>query len=243
MLRKRTPSLLNPIRLYASTTENLSNICYTAEIIGWEDKRELSAQRRKEVRAYLQKYQPNEISLFEGVEEVGKAAVNLVTIQNLQKLDSLYATNILKKASDELPLKKRTRSGGWSYVYDVGDLLTLPATTREQNERELLADIEASFSRSAAERAKRLAAAAKLPLRVQIISVGFRRNAEVIVTVLTRANGVCEGCGNNAPFNRRSDGTPYLEVHHRIALSARGEDTVENANALCPNCHRKEHHA
>jgi len=36
-------------------------------------------------------------------------------------------------------------------------------------------------------------------------------------------------------------GTPYLEVHHRVPLAENGEDTVENAVAICPNCHRKAH--
>lgn len=31
------------------------------------------------------------------------------------------------------------------------------------------------------------------------------------------------------------------EVHHKVPLSAGGDDTVENAIALCPNCHRKAH--
>ncbi|MGL6002403.1 MAG: HNH endonuclease, partial [Plesiomonas sp.] len=54
-------------------------------------------------------------------------------------------------------------------------------------------------------------------------------------------NGCCQKCKNEAPFNRKSDGTPYLEVHHKIFLSDGGEDTVENSIALCPNCHRELH--
>jgi 5-methylcytosine-specific restriction protein A len=77
---------------------------------------------------------------------------------------------------------------------------------------------------------------------VQIISIGYRRNADVIVAVLNRANGICERCNKNAPFVRRSDGTPFLEVHHRKPLAEGGEDTTENALALCPNCHREVHH-
>ena len=37
------------------------------------------------------------------------------------------------------------------------------------------------------------------------------------------------------------DGTHYLEVHHIDQLAKGGADTVENAVALCPNCHRKMH--
>jgi 5-methylcytosine-specific restriction protein A len=67
------------------------------------------------------------------------------------------------------------------------------------------------------------------------------RNADVVAEVLIRANGTCERCGKNAPFLRAKDGTPYLEVHHKEKLANGGDDTVENAIALCPNCHRREH--
>jgi 5-methylcytosine-specific restriction protein A len=40
---------------------------------------------------------------------------------------------------------------------------------------------------------------------------------------------------------RASDGNPYLEVHHWIRLADGGEDTVNNAIAACPNCHRQQH--
>jgi hypothetical protein len=243
MLRGGAPSPKNPIRLYASTTENLSNVCYTAEIIGWEDKRVLSARRKKEVNAYLREYQQDETDLFDGVQEAAERSVNLITIQNLLKLDSLSATSVLTKVSDNLPLQRRSRAGGWSEVFDVGDLLALPSQIWSQAERELAAEIKASFALNSADRAKRLANAPKMPERVQFISMGFRRNADVIVTVLVRANGVCEKCGQKAPFIRRSDGSPYLEVHHWIPLGQGGEDTVKNAAALCPNCHREVHHA
>lgn len=71
----------------------------------------------------------------------------------------------------------------------------------------------------------------------------FDRNPDVVAEVLTRAAGICEACNDPAPFIRRSNGTPYLEVHHKQWLSDEGEDTVGNAIALCPNCHRKAHYA
>lgn len=55
-----------------------------------------------------------------------------------------------------------------------------------------------------------------------------------------RANGVCQLCGQPAPFMDK-DGNPYLESHHIEWLSQGGEDTIENTAALCPNCHKKMH--
>ncbi len=70
----------------------------------------------------------------------------------------------------------------------------------------------------------------------------FNRNPHVIATVLERAKGICEQCGSVAPFRRSATGEPYLEVHHVVQLAHGGEDTVANARALCPNCHRFEHY-
>jgi len=242
MLKNSLPTPDVPLRLYISTTENLSQICYTAEIIGWEDKRELSERRRQEVGDHLKRYQAGEADYFMEFDENAKKAVNLITIRSLIPLDSLYSTSLLRKVSDGLPLKKRTRAGGWSEVYDIGDLVNLPIETEEQYVSDLTARIEGSKGLSDAALHEKLDTASRNPERVQVVSVGYRRNPHVITAVLRRANGVCERCRRNAPFIRRSDGSPYLEMHHWIPLSQDGEDTVENAAALCPNCHRELHH-
>lgn len=91
------------------------------------------------------------------------------------------------------------------------------------------------------QRLARLTAAPKKPPVVLVLSKDYKRNPDVVAEVLERAAGKCECCGNSAPFNRKSDGAPYLEVHHRIPLAQDGDDTVENAIGLCPNCHRKDH--
>ena len=69
----------------------------------------------------------------------------------------------------------------------------------------------------------------------------YLRNPDVVAERLYLANGYCEDCGNKAPFNRKTDSSPYLEVHHIIPLSENGSDDIENTVALCPNCHRKRH--
>ncbi|WP_051381366.1 HNH endonuclease [Paraburkholderia mimosarum] len=91
-------------------------------------------------------------------------------------------------------------------------------------------------------RQSRLLAAAKLPGKVQVVTEAYVRNPDVAAEVLERAKGICEQCAKPAPFVRHSNRTPYLEVHHRMKLADGGEDTVENAIALCPNCHREMHY-
>jgi 5-methylcytosine-specific restriction protein A len=80
-----------------------------------------------------------------------------------------------------------------------------------------------------------------LPIKVEVTSFVYQRNPYIVLRALQRANGVCERCLSAAPFIRNSDGTPYLEVHHKIPLAQGGEDTFENTVALCPNCHRLMH--
>ncbi|WP_286193361.1 HNH endonuclease [Boseongicola sp. H5] len=71
---------------------------------------------------------------------------------------------------------------------------------------------------------------------------GFVRSPEVVAYVQDRANGVCELCGDTAPFLDK-DGFPFLEVHHVRFLAHGGPDVIQNAAALCPNCHRACHHS
>lgn len=71
----------------------------------------------------------------------------------------------------------------------------------------------------------------------------FVRSAAVVELAKRRANGHCEmpGC-DYEPF-LTADGQPYLEVHHIVPLGEHGEDAIENVAALCPQCHREQHHS
>lgn len=71
------------------------------------------------------------------------------------------------------------------------------------------------------------------------ISKTYHRDSSVKEYTKRRANGICELCGNEAPFKTKNG--PYLEVHHVITLSDKGPDAITNTVALCPNCHRKIH--
>lgn len=69
----------------------------------------------------------------------------------------------------------------------------------------------------------------------------FKRDPLVKAWVLKKAGGVCECCGHDAPFES-TDGQPFLEVHHVRKLAEGGSDTIGNAVAICPNCHRALHY-
>ncbi|MGB8900992.1 MAG: HNH endonuclease signature motif containing protein [Methylocella sp.] len=119
----------------------------------------------------------------------------------------------------------------------VGFRLPTAASLIDKSE----SDFAAARQRSSDDRKRRLEQAPKTPQRILVVTEQYIRNYDVIVTVLERAKGNCEDCGSPAPFRKSKDGEPYLEVHHRIFLANGGKDTVENAVALCPNCHREAH--
>lgn len=137
-----------------------------------------------------------------------------------------------------------TKAGAMRKVADL-----FRAELASQESRKTLRQLESEFDEQVRRslldpsqaRSKRLATAPSMPKSVQVTTTSFLRNPDVVATVLLRAAGRCEECFGAAPFSRKSDGSPYLEVHHRVRLADRGPDTVENAIALCPNCHRRSH--
>jgi 5-methylcytosine-specific restriction enzyme A len=80
------------------------------------------------------------------------------------------------------------------------------------------------------------------PRKMQSTTTSYYRDPHVKAWVLENAKGICELCNADAPFIDKK-GFPFLEVHHVHTLKNGGSDTIENAVALCPNCHRRCHHA
>jgi 5-methylcytosine-specific restriction protein A len=80
------------------------------------------------------------------------------------------------------------------------------------------------------------------PTRTASTSMGFERSSEVKSWVLKNSKGICEYCENAGPFET-SSGELFLEVHHVRPLADGGSDKIENAVAVCPNCHRGFHHS
>lgn len=80
----------------------------------------------------------------------------------------------------------------------------------------------------------------KKPSRICVATNQYVRNPAVQAWLQENANGRCECCQSTAPF-LDAYGKPFLEIHHMHRLADEGEDTVENAIAVCPNCHRALH--
>ncbi|RWX52748.1 HNH endonuclease [Photobacterium chitinilyticum] len=101
--------------------------------------------------------------------------------------------------------------------------------------------ISKSIKLNRSSRLKRLEKANLKPKLVPVTSYVYERNPDVVAEALYRADGICERCSGAAPFYRKSNNSPYLEVHHIVPLSNGGEDSLSNVLALCPNCHRELH--
>jgi 5-methylcytosine-specific restriction protein A len=155
-------------------------------------------------------------------------------------------------------LKKPT-SALWKHIvyYEEKNKVTLNALRDIASQYSILCDsvsdtdkitnnfhllVTKSIEGDANNRKKRLATSQSKP-KTRVIAVKiFDRNPDVVAEVLLRANGVCELCEKAAPFNRKKDNSPYLEVHHKKKLADGGDDNLNNAIGLCPNCHRKLHY-
>lgn len=123
------------------------------------------------------------------------------------------------------------------YMSDDGRWLTREiASDGQKFDREVIEALQLSSEK----RREKLSVANPTPEKVIVSTYTFKRSALVVAEVLSLAGGKCQSCLRDAPF-KREDGRPYLEVHHVRWLSNGGEDTVENAIALCPNCHREAH--
>lgn len=200
----------------------------------------------------------------EWIEKYDVLKYYMYSLRNVFKSDYKYNRAIINSSKYETPIfvfekqnEKCILKGVYKYVKDehdpsndsrwfilhkVSSFETDKIVTQNEYEREVSKQVDISKRRFKEERRNRLQNAAKAPDTVTVTSTQFVRNGDVIVEVLERAKGVCEQCKKPAPFLRK-DLTPYLEVHHIKPLAEGGDDTVENAIAICPNCHRAAHHA
>ena len=132
-----------------------------------------------------------------------------------------------------------SKHGVFIIILDENDVNTIVLIIN--GESEFYSLVSASLKLSRQQRLSRLDKAETIPERVEVERVAFKRNPDVVAERLFIAQGFCDDCHQFAPFNRKSDNSPYLEVHHIVTLANGGADTVENTVALCANCHRKRH--
>jgi len=123
----------------------------------------------------------------------------------------------------------RIQEGGEKPLPTSSELESVSQKSRKQLQKKSLEEL------------KELASTAhRTPSKRQATGAQYIRDEAVAVYVKQAANGFCDLCNNEAPFTDKA-GRPFLENHHVIPLAEGGDDTISNAVALCPNCHRKMH--
>ena len=163
-----------------------------------------------------------------------------VVIENFHAIDPKRIEKGVGDILSEYGLRD-TQNETYLYGLSRAYLSLSNALPNEYVESELEKSVKKSLSSEPNERRKRLNSAPKMPRLVLTTMISYHRNPDVIAETLEQSKGKCGKCAKPAPFLRKKDGSPYLEVHHKLPLSRGGEDTVENAIALCPNCHRESH--
>lgn len=157
-----------------------------------------------------------------------KEAINTCQLPQMREAHSKGAIEYLtKNYSGEVS----------SPIYELTSLPTIDEFIEDEKLK-----IKRARKLSKSKRLEKLKKSITKPKRKIVSQFVFQRNPYVVAEVLERANGICEKCGKRAPFLKDIDGSPFLEVHHIIPLAEGGNDTIENAIALCPNCHRHAHY-
>lgn len=178
----------------------------------------------------------NKYSAFDGRKT--NKAIEKALKNSLIKKEFVYDKELSKKLIDwgntllGKDVFKNINQDKWKFICLDNEEIELDDDFEEQVKKAL---------KNKKGRADRLKNAPKKPEKTQSTITIYKRNPDVVAAVLERSEGYCERCEERAPFNRASDNSPYLEVHHKIQLAKGGDDTVENAIALCPNCHREAH--
>jgi hypothetical protein len=179
------------------------------------------------------------------VEEKDKIIVEFEKQMNFDKLLTLYEMKVIKSLANFNILNNHRGTLLEIEKKYFDEIVKILENTNAQTDHYEILENEVQKSRklSSKERKKLLQDSKNtIPEKIERKIFDFIRNPNVVAEVLERASGVCEECSNPAPFIKASDGTPYLEVHHKIRLADGGDDTVDNAIAVCPNCHRKLHY-
>lgn len=212
----------NPLYDDKWTDEGILNYTGTGKIgdqsISQAQNKALFLAKQEGVKVYLfESWKDNEYYYVGEVELVGSP-------YQVEEPDENGDMRLVLK----FPLKRVDSS--ISIVIDINDV--------EKNELEKIKEIRKLSFHDIKEKAK-LAESNNISTR-EVRTTYRERNQFIAEHTKERANGICDLCGNEAPFNDKN-GRPYLESHHVITLANNGPDAIYNTVAICPNCHRKVH--
>jgi len=136
-------------------------------------------------------------------------------------------------------ISKWLREGDRVVIGNIGKRLFATKERDLQTTEEVIRDVTRRADASTV--MARARAAVGKPAKRAVIRQDFERNPWVVAGALLRAKGECEMPRCTRTLFPMEDGQPYLEVHHVLPLGEGGDDSLVNAAALCPHCHRELH--
>jgi hypothetical protein len=99
-----------------SVTSDLPTVQYVAEIVGWDDKRQLGERKRAALNRLIWTLQPKEGGLYDAARAGGQS-VNLLHVRRVRKLATPFSVARLVNVTDgEFVSDRRATAGGWVYV-------------------------------------------------------------------------------------------------------------------------------
>lgn len=120
-LDENPPRIEDSVRLFLSTTTDLSTVQYVAEIVGWDDKRKLSEEKGHALNRIIWTLQSTEPGLYD-FSGTDSPSLNLLHVRRMQQLSEPFGVDMLVKTSDaEAVSAGRTTAGGWTYVENTFD--------------------------------------------------------------------------------------------------------------------------
>jgi flavoprotein len=170
--------------------------------------------------------------LLDGTPIVGTVTIGSVSLSFVSHTTSGGEFSIGKGLADILSNRKRLASAG-SVKFRI---------LVEMDDFWFQREVTSSLKDTVSSRLAKIKLAEKKPAKKVVQSIVFIRNPDIVAQKLYEAAGRCQRCQKSAPFNRKIDNIPYLEVHHINRLADGGDDTLKNTIALCPNCHRQYHY-
>ncbi|MBM3300218.1 MAG: hypothetical protein FJY85_09710 [Deltaproteobacteria bacterium] len=116
VLQMSPSTVEDPMRLFISITTDLPTVRYTAEIVGWDDKRSLLAEKRSLIERLIKAFQPNEAGLHDMSSSEGGVSLNLLHVRRMLRLPNPFGVELLVKTNGRRLSQNRSTSGGWAYV-------------------------------------------------------------------------------------------------------------------------------
>ena len=185
--------------------------------VSFGQNKTLATAKQNNIKVYLfESYKENEYYFFGEVELCGSifTAKELDTDGNLR--------NVLK-----FPLRRIDDSN--KTIINIEDI--------ENSEKEKAKIVRKLSQEAIKEKVKNIKSNV---VTKEVKTVYRERNQFIAEYTKNRANGICDLCGEPAPFFDKN-GKPYLESHHVITLANGGPDVIYNTVDICPNCHRRIH--